>query len=204
MANDMWDRVGRDDADADLERWVEDNLSRIARQREASLRAVADAQAHEARCLEALQPVSARVAEQFRLVEQRHRQIRFCRIHEVVVRLHQPSTVCVSIALRWGSKLGLTDAERQLMRSYQRRPRRLFRYPAVVVAHEYHELSAVLDGAAQTLRLGSGPAQPLAQFLACPAIVERYLADGVARPPLVASYHHRSDGYRARPHRGPG
>jgi hypothetical protein len=199
MIHNGWDSVDFDGADEEAQRWVEADLDRIARQREASLRAVADADADEARCLQALEPITRRVAEQFRQVEQRHRQVRSCRIHEVVVRLHQPAPACVSVALRWGAKLGLTDAERQLMRSYQRRPRRLFRYPAVVVAHEYHELTAVLDGAAQTLRLGSGPAQPLAQLLACHAIVERYLADGIVRPPLVASYHHRSEGYRERP-----
>lgn len=197
--HNRWDRGDSDGADQEAQRWVEADLDRIARQREASLRAAADAEAEEIRCLTELKPLSTRVAEQFRQVEQRHRQVRSCRIHEVVVRLHQPAPACVSVALRWGAKLGLTDAERQLMRSYQRRPRRLFRYPAVVVAHEYHELTAVLDGAAQTLRLGSGPAQPLAQLLAVHAIVERYLADGIARPPLVASYHHRSEGYRERP-----
>lgn len=197
--HNQWDRGDSDGADQEAQRWVEADLSRIARQREAAQRAVADAVAEESRCLQALKPVSARVAEQFRQVEQRHRQIRSCRIHEVVVRLHQPSPTCISVVLRWGAKLGLTDAERQLMHSYQRRPRRLFRYPEIVVAHEYYELSAVLDGAAETLQLGSGPMHPLAQFLACPGMVDRYLTEGIANPPLVASYHHRSEGYRDQP-----
>lgn len=196
MAQDMWDRAGRVDADHDLERWVEDDLDRIARQREASQRSVAAAAAEEARCLEALLPVSTRVAEQFRRAEQRTSKIRSCRHHEVVVRLHQPSAACVSISLRWGAKFDLTDAERQLMRSYQRRPRRLFRYPEVVVAHDYHELSAVLDGAAQTLRLGSGPAHPLAQLPSGPAVVDSYLATGLAHPPRLRREHRRSEGYR--------
>jgi hypothetical protein len=196
MANDMWDRVGRDDADADLKRWLEDDLSRIARQRDASQRAVAAAEAEETRCLEALLPVSTRVAEQFRRVEQRTSQIRSCRHHEVVIRLHQPSPASVFISLRWGAKFGLTDAERQLMRSYQRRPRRLFRYPEVVIAHDYHELSAVLDGAAQTLRLGSGPVHHLAQLPSCPAVVDSYLATGLAHPPRLRREHRRSEGYR--------
>lgn len=196
MANDMWNRVGRDAADPDLDRWVEDDLSRIARQRDASLRAVAATEAEEVRCLEALLPISTQVAERFRQVEQRTPQIRSCRHHEVVVRLHQPSAACVLISLRWGAKFGLTDAERQLMHSYQRRPRRLFRYPEVVVAHHYHELFAVLDGAARTLQLGEGSVHPLAQLPTCPAEVDSYLATGLARPPLLRREHRRAEGYR--------
>lgn len=199
MIHSGWDRGAADDADLEMQRWVEEDLWRIARQREASQRAVAEAEAEEARCCQAVSLLSAQVADRFRQVERSSRAIRSCRFHDVVVRLHQPSASCISVVLRWGAKFGLTDAERQLMRSYQRKPRRVFRYPAVVVAHEYHELSAVLDGAAQSLRLGSGPVQPLAQFVTCPGIVDRYLAEGVARPPLVASYYHRAQGYREQP-----
>lgn len=201
MANDMWDRDTRSEAENDTARWVEDDLERIARQRDASQRAVAAADAEEARCLRALLPVSTRVAEQFRQAEQRSRQIRSCRHHEVVVRLHQPSPACVLISLRWGAKFSLTDAERQLMRSYQRRPRKLFRYPEVVVAHEYHELSAVLDGLARTLRLGSGPVHDLDRLPSCAAVVDGYLSRGLASPPLVRREHRRADGYR-EPTRG--
>lgn len=100
--------------------------------------------------------------------------------------------------MRWGAKFFLTDAERQLMRSYQRRPRRLFRYPEVVVGHEYHELTAVLDGVAQTLRLGAAVTCSIADFLACPTMVDNYLAAGLASPPLLRSEHRRSEGYRER------
>lgn len=198
MVHNRWDRAESARTDEETERWVEDDLRRLARQREASQRAVADADARESRCLEALAPVSARVAERFRHLEQHTRAIRSCRHHEVVVRLRQPSCTCVCVTLRWGSKFGLTDAERQLMRSYQRKPRRLFRYPEVVVGHDYHELSAVLDGAAETLRLGAGPVHPLAHYLANPAMVDSYLATGLAHPPLLRSEHHRSEGYRER------
>ena len=196
MVHNGRNRVDAAAADREIERWVEADLRRVAEQREAALQAVADADARERRCLEAVLPVSARVAEQFRQVERSTRQIRSCRCHEVVVRLRQPSRTCVHVSLRWGAKFCLTDAERQLMRSYQRRPRRLFRYPEVVVAHEYHELTAVLDGVAQTLRLGAGTVHPIDEFLACPALVDRYVTAGLARPPLVASYHRRTDGYR--------
>lgn len=198
MASDMWDRATLSGTDDEINSWVEHDLSRIARQRDASLRAVAEANAKVARCMDSLTQVSARVAEQFRRAERGNRQVRSCRVHEVVVRLHQPTDASITVSLRWGPKLGLTDAERQLMRSYQRRPRRLFRYPALVVGHEYHELSAVLDGADETLRLGSGSVQPLSQYLASPAVVDRYLADGIVRPPLLRSVHHRSDGYKER------
>lgn len=201
MANDMWDRDTRSGVDDDIARWVEDDLERIARQRDASQRAVAATHAEEARCLQALLPVSTRVAEKFRQAEQRNRQIRSCRHHEVVVRLHQPSAACVLISLRWGAKFALTDAERQLMRSYQRRPRRLFHYPEVVVAHEYHELSVVLDGLARTLRLGSGQVHCLAQAPSCSAVVDDYLARGLASPPLVRRAHRRADAYRDEPAR---
>lgn len=198
MTRDGRGRIDSVRADQGLERWIESDLRRIAQQRDASQRAVADADALETRRLEALMPVSARVADRFRQAEQRTRRIRSCRHHEVVVRLRQPSASCVCVSLRWGSKFGLTDAERQLMRSYQRQPRRLWRYPEVVIAHEYHELSAVLDGAAETLRLGPGPEHTIADYLACPAIVDGYLATGLAHPPLLRSEHHRCDGYRER------
>ncbi|HWH35366.1 MAG TPA: hypothetical protein VNT56_08630 [Acidimicrobiales bacterium] len=185
-------------ADDDLERWVEEDLARVADQRAASLRALADTEAWERRCLDAVLPLSAAIADAFRRTEQRTRAIRSSRHHEVVVRLRQPAVTSVRVNLRWGAKFGLTDAERALMRSYQRRPRRLFRYPEVVVAQEYHELSAVLDGDRRTLSLGTSPPLPLEQYLSSPSMVERYLQSGVARPPTVRLRHHRADGYRER------
>lgn len=196
MFHDGGSRVDAGRLDRETERWVEDDLRRLAEQREASQRAVADADAAERRCLEALLPISARVAERFREVEQHARPVRSSRRHEVVVHLRQPSSSCVCVSMRWGAKFRLTDAERQLMRSYQRRPRRLFRYPEVVVAYEYHELTAVLDGASHTLRLGGGTPCAIADFLARPTIVDRYLAAGVASPPLLRREHRRSEGYR--------
>ena len=196
MFSDGRSRIASGQLDRETESWIEADLRRVAEQREASQRAVADAEDTERRCLEALLPISARVAERFREAEQRNRQVRSSRCHEVVVHLRQPSSSCVRVSMRWGAKFCLTDADRQLMRSYQRRPRRLFRYPEVVVAHEYHELTAVLDGAAQTLRLGGGAAVSITDFLACPTIVDSYLAAGLASPPLLRSEHHRSEGYR--------
>lgn len=193
-----WDQRNPSLAEDDLERWVEDDLARVAHQRDASLRALADTEAWERRCLDAVLPLSAAIADAFRRTEQRTRSIRSSRHHEVVVRLRQPSVTSVRVSLRWGAKFGLTDAERALMRSYQRRPRRLFRYPDVVVAQDYHELSAVLDGDARTLRLGSGAALALEEYLSNPSMVQRYLESGAARPPTVAVRHHRADSYRER------
>ena len=196
MFHDGGSRVDSGRLDHETERWVEDDLRRVAEQREESQRAVADAEHSERRCLEALLPVSARVAERFRQVEQRTRQVRSSRHHEVVVNLRQPTGTCVRVAVRWGPKFCLTDADRQLMRSYQRRPRRLFHYPEVVVAYEYHELTAVLDGVAQTLRLGAGTVCAITDFLAFPTIVDSYLAAGLASPPLLRREHRRSESYR--------
>ena len=196
MFHDGGSRVDSGRLDRETEQWVENDLRRVAEQREASQRAIADAEYIERRCLENLLPISARMAERFRQVEQRARQVRSSRCHEVVVNLRQPTTSCVRVAMRWGTKFCLTDADRQLMRSYQRRPRRLFRYPEVVVAYEYHELAAVLDGVAQTLRLGAGTPCAITDFLVCPTIVDSYLAAGLASPPLLRREHRRSEGYR--------
>lgn len=196
MTMDGWDRGEPALADPDFDQWVEEDLVRVERQRVASLRAVADSDAWERRCLEAMSPLSATIASAFRRFEQANRTIRASRRHEVVVRLRRPAATSIRVTLRWGSKFALTDTERALMRGFQRRPRRLVRYPEVVVAQDYHQLVAVLDGDQRTLRLGSGQAEPIDRYLASPSLVERYLEAGLLRPPSVSVTHHRSEGYR--------
>lgn len=184
--------------DEEMRQWVEADLRRLECQRAASAREMADAERIERARLEALMPVSARLAELFRDAERRTRQIRGARHHEVNVCLRQPTVECVEVSLRWGKKFGLTEAERHLMAGYARRRRRLQRYPEVVVGHEYHELSAVLDGLAQSLRLGSEPPVPISRFIERPAMVESYIAANLRQPRLNAAYFHRSDGYQRR------
>lgn len=184
--------------DEETRRWVEADLERLERQRAASARALAESERLAAQRLEALLPVSSALADMFRQVEAGNRSIRSCRFHEVVVRLRQPSPHCIHVSLRWGRKFELTDAERQLMRSYQTRRRRLQRYPEVVVGHEYHELSAILDGCGRTLKMGSGEIFAVDRFAEQRAQVAACIARCMADPPLVATYFDRSSGYRPR------
>ncbi|MDP8954686.1 MAG: hypothetical protein M3N37_07200 [Actinomycetota bacterium] len=175
---------------------VEAELERIHRQRVAAEQQVADDDRREAQLLATLQPASAALADIFRDLERRTWSIRSRRHHEVTVFLRQPAADCVRASLRWGAKFALTDAERLLMRSYQARRRKLQRYPAVVVAWEYHELSGVLDATAQTLTLGCGETFSLECFAARPTIVLPALTAALRRPPLVRRHHLRVDDYR--------
>lgn len=185
-------------AEEEARLWVEADLRRLEQQRASTTEAVAEEQRRESQRLEALMPVSARLAELFREAERRTRSVRSCRLHEVAVRLRQPTVDCVHVTLRWGKKFDLTDADKQLMKSYRNRRRRLQRYPDVVVGHEYFELSAVLDSRAATLRLGSGATYDIASFAANPGIVAPYIREGVANPSPICSYYYRCDGYEKK------
>ncbi len=191
-------RLDRARAEEEARLWVEADLRRLEQQRASSIEAMAEEQRRESRRLEELMPVSARLAEMFREVERSTRSVRSCRLHEVAVRLRQPSADCIHVSLRWGKKFGLTDADKQLMRSYKSRRRRLQRYPDVVVGHEYCELSAVLDARAGTLRLGSGATYDIATFVANPSVVGPYIQQAVANPSPICTNYHRCDDYEKR------
>lgn len=185
--------------DEETRRWIEADLERLERQRAASAWTLAEAERLQARRLQELMPVSSALAGMFRQVEAHNRSVRSCRHHEVVVRLRQPSPQCIHVSLRWGKKFALTDAEKQLMRSYQTRRRRLQRYPEVVVGHEYHELSATLDGCRNTVSLGSGEVFPVDRFAEQQATVAACIARCLSNPTLVAAYFDRSTNYSRRP-----
>lgn len=191
-------RLDQARAEEEARLWVEADLRRLEQQKASTIEAVAEAQRRESQRLEELMPVSARLAEMFREVERRTRSVRSCRLHEVAVRLRQPSVDCIHVSLRWGKKFDLTDADKQLMSSYKTRRRRLQRYPDVVVGHEYCELSAVLDARAGTLRLGSGTTYDIAAFVANPSIVDSYIHQAVANPSTICSYYRRCDGYEKK------
>ncbi|MDP9452900.1 MAG: hypothetical protein M3P97_05820 [Actinomycetota bacterium] len=176
---------------------VEAELERIHHQRVAAERQVVDDDQRESRLLAGLLPASAALAAILADLERRTPSIRSQRRHGVEVFLRQPRADCIRASLRWGRKFALTDADRQLMRSYQRRRHRLQRYPEVVVACEYFELSGVLSATGQSLELGSGETFPLAHFVAQPAIVLPALTATLRRPPLVRRDHLRSNDYRA-------
>ena len=181
---------------------VEAELERIHRQRVAAERWVAEDERRESGLLAGLLPASAVLADILRDLERRTPSIRSQRHHEVTVFLRQPASDSVRASLRWGAKFALTDAERHLMRSYQTRRRKLQRYPAVVVAHDYHELSAVLSATNRTLTLGSGETFPLDPFVAQPAIVVPALTAALHRPLLSRRHHLRSHDYRLPPSSG--
>jgi hypothetical protein len=176
---------------------VEAELERIDHQRVAAERRMADDDQREARLLAGLLPASSALAEILRDLERRTLSIRRQRRHEVSVFLRQPTPDCVRASLRWGRKFSLTDADRQLMRSYQKRRRRLQRYPEAIVACEYFELSGVLSATTQTLQLGTGETFALERFVAQPSIVAPALTAALRRPPLTRQDHLRSNDYRA-------
>ncbi len=175
---------------------VEAELERIHRQRVEAEQRVADDERRESELLAGLLPASTALADILRDLERRTPSIRSQRHHEVNVLLRQPGPDCVRASLRWGTKFALTDTERHLMRSYQTRRRKLQRYPAVVIAQDYYELSAVLGATTRTLTLGCGQTFPLEAFLAQPAIVLPALAAALHRPALTRRRHLRSDDYR--------
>ncbi len=175
---------------------VEAELERINRQRMAAERRVAEDQQREARLLAGLLPASAALADIFRDLERRTPSIRSQRRHEVTVFLRQPRADCVRASLRWGAKFALTDADRHLMHRYRTRRRRLQRYPTVVVAEEYYELSGVLSATAGTLTLGCGATFAIERFVAQPAIALPALSAALHRPPLTRRHHLRSHDYR--------
>jgi hypothetical protein len=146
--------------------------------------------------LAGLLPASAAFADILRDLERRTSSVRSARHHEVTVFLRQPRADCVRASLRWGAKFSLTDADRHLMRSYQTRRRRLQRYPAVVVAQDYCELSGVLNATSRTLALGCGQTVPLDRFVAQPAIALPALSAALLRPAVHRLQHLRADDYR--------
>lgn len=175
---------------------VEAEVERIEHQRRAAEQRRAEDDQRESRLLAGLLPAGAALAEIFRDLERSTPSIRSQRHHEVTVFLRQPSPDCVRASLRWGAKFALTDAERHLMRSYQTRRRRLQRYPAVVVAQEYYELTGVLSATGQSLTLGCGQTFPLDAFAAQPAMARPALSAALRRPLLTRRHHLRADDYR--------
>ncbi len=174
---------------------VEAELKRIHHQRVEAEQRVADDERRESHLLAGLLPASAALADILRDLERRTSSIRSQRHHEVAVLLRQPAPDCIRASLRWGAKFALTDGERHLMRSYQTRRRKLQRYPAVVVAQEYYELSGVLTATSQTLALG-GQTFSLEHFVAQPAIVLPALSAALRRPALIRQHHLRAHDYR--------
>ncbi len=175
---------------------VEAELQRIDHQRTDAERRVVEDDQRESRLLAGLLPASAVLADILHDLERRTLVVRSQRRHEVSVFLRQPRPDCVRAALRWGRKFALTDAERQTMRRYQTRRRRLQRYPEVIVACEYFEVSGILSATTQTLVLGSGETFPLERFVAQPSVVVPALRAALQRPTLTRQDHLRANGYR--------
>lgn len=175
---------------------VEAELERIEGQRRACEQRVLDDDRRESALLAGLLPASTTMADLLRDLERQTPSIRSQRLHEVSVFLHQPRSDCIRASLRWGPKLRLTDAERHLMRSFQTRRRRLQRYPAVVVAWEYREITAVLCGSSATVTIGSAPAVSLESFVARPAIAVSALHLALHQAVPIVQRHLRAQEYR--------
>ena len=182
-------------------RRLEADLGGLERQRAAAEQARAGQEHAAAARMEALLPASGTLAESFRALERQAPEIRHQPLHEVAVQLRQPTPDCVRVSLRWGTKFGLTDVDKHLMHSYRTSRRRLRRYPDVVVAHEYRELSGVFDGSQGTLRLSSGHVFAIEDFVDDPAVVVRCLSEALDSADLQARYHLRSTDYEASPTR---
>ncbi|MGI9120715.1 MAG: hypothetical protein ACR2G7_11455 [Acidimicrobiales bacterium] len=201
--NGGWDETEDTRARVDLDHestWtVEAELERIHRQHITFVQDSAAKETRESQLLASMMPASAVLADMFREIERRTRQVRSHRLHEVTVFLRQPGPDCIRAALRWGRKFALTDGDRQLMKSYQTRRRRLQRYPDVVVAHEFYELSGTLNGTTEVLELGTGETFPIPHFVANPAIVLPSLEMSLAAPRLQAQRHLRARNYEADP-----
>lgn len=182
-------------------RGMEADLAGLARQRASAERARAREERAAAARVDALLPASSALAETFRALEQRTPEIRGQPLHEVTVQLRQPTSDCVRVSLRWGTKFGLTDTEKHLMHSYRTSRRRLRRYPDMVVAHEYREVWGVFDGSEGTLRLSSGHVFPIEGFAVDPAVVGPCLPAALRSADRQARYHLRSSQYEASPTR---
>ena len=175
-------------------------MDRVQHVRAAFVADHAVAEAAQTARLHALLPASARVQSMLEDLEQGTRSVRRQRCHDVVARMRQPSPECLRVSLRWGSKFELTDADRHLIRSYQTtRRQRLRGYPEVVVAHDYHEIAAVLDASEQCLRLEPGPRVALADVLAWSGEVRAALQTALSRPVEHRLHLQRADGYRSPP-----
>ena len=155
----------------------------------------AEKDGHERARLEGVLPSSAKLKEVFAEVERTTRAIRREPLHEVVVFLHQPRPDCVRTSLRWGSKFALTAADKQLMHSYRVARRRVRRYPEVLVAWSYYELSGIFDATAGTLELGSGEVMAIQRFAHDPSSVRPYITATLARPVLNVRHYARANGY---------
>ncbi len=189
-------RVARPNTDDD-HAGIEEYLERIRLVREAGDRERAEQEQRQRALVAAVLPASTTLAEIFKQVERTTRSIRAQRCHEVVVVMHQPRPECVIASLRWGKKLALEDADKQLMHSYRRGASRLRRYPEVLVAWEYFELSGVFDSCARTLELGSGEVMPIERFVSEPSMVKPYIAATLPYPVVSACHYLRSNGYTA-------
>ena len=180
------------------ENWsVDDYVARIERGRASFAAVQAAVEAEESARLHALMPASAALRKILQDVERRAREVRGQRRHEVTAHLRQPSPGCIRVTLRWGPKFGLTEADRHLIHSYQRAPRRRFlRYPDVVVAHEYHEIAGVLDADDEGLHLDPGTRVDIEELLTRPAVVRSAVEAALARPRTHRLHLHRADRYR--------
>ncbi|HEV2069852.1 MAG TPA: hypothetical protein VGR26_08670 [Acidimicrobiales bacterium] len=182
-------------------RSVEADLGELEHQRTAAEQARARQERTATERVDALLPASRALAETLRALEQQAPEIRRQPLHEVTVQLHQPTPGCVRVSLRWGTKFALTDTDKQLMHSYRTARRRVRRYPDVVVAHEYRELWAVLDGSQGAVRLSSGHVFAIEEFLDDPAVVVRCLPEALVGADRQARYHLRCTDYEASPAR---
>ena len=180
-------------------RSLEADLGTIERVRASAEQARARQERMATDRVDALLPASSALAESFRALERQAPDIRRQPLHEVTVHPRQPTPDCVRVSLRWGTKFGLTDADKQLMHSYRTSRRRLRRYPDVVVAHEFRELWGVFDGSQGTLRLSSGHVLAIEEFLDDPAVTVRWLSEALDSADAQARYHLRSTEYEASP-----
>ena len=182
-------------------RSVRADLGALERARAAAEQARARQERTATERVDALLPASSALAESFRALERQTPEIRRQPLHEVTVQPRQPTPDSVRVSLRWGTKFGLTDADKQLMHSYRTSRRRLRRYPDVVVAHEYRELWGVFDGSQGTLRLSSGHVVAVEDFLDDPAVTLRCLSEALNSADVQARYHLRSTEYEPSPTR---
>lgn len=182
-------------------RSVQADLGALERVRAAAEQARARQERTATERIDALLPASSALAESFRALERQSPEIRRQPLHEVTVQPRQPTPDSVRVSLRWGTKFGLTDADKQLMHSYRTSRRRLRRYPDVVVAHEYRELWGVFDGSQGTLRLSSGHVVAVEDFLDDPAVTLRCLSEALNSADAQARYHLRCTEYEPSPTR---
>jgi hypothetical protein len=181
------------------QRDVQDHLDGLQRHRAAAEQDRARKEQAATVRLQGLLPASTVLAEAFRALERRARAVGDQPLHEVAVQLRDPAPDCIRVSLRWGTKFGLTDTDKDLMHSYRTARRRWRRYPDVVMAHDYHEVWGVLDGSSGTLRLSSGQVVPVETFVDDPDVLAPHLGQALAAAERRTRYHLRASAYEASP-----